>query len=91
MSKKYHPLGAHLTKNLRRVALFYGTLIPYNFGQNGRSWNFFLPIIKPAKSQFWENFIFGILSFFACVAGQYMSLHPNLPRNVALLTEFIDS
>ena len=30
--KKYHPLGAHLTKNLRRVALFDGTLTAYNSG-----------------------------------------------------------
>ena len=55
MSKKYHPLGAHLTKNLRRVALFGGTLTAYNFGQNGQSCNFFGPIIKPAKSRFWEK------------------------------------
>ena len=26
MSKKYHPLGAHLRKNLRRAPLFDGTL-----------------------------------------------------------------
>ena len=30
--QKNKPLGAHLTKNLRRVALFDGTLTAYNSG-----------------------------------------------------------
>ena len=57
---------------------FDGTLTAYNFGQNGQSWNFFGPIIKPVKSRFWGKKKFGISTFFARVPGQNVSLTPNL-------------
>ena len=44
---------AHLTKNLRKVALFGATLTDYNSGKNGKNANFVGPIIKPARSRFW--------------------------------------
>ena len=69
MSKKYHPLGAHLTKNLRRAPLFGGTLTAYNFGQNGQNAKNFGPIIKPAKSRFWGNFFWGDFDLFCLRSG----------------------
>ena len=42
-----------MTKNLRSVPNFAGTLTAYNFGQNGPNEKVFVPIIKPARSAFW--------------------------------------
>ena len=55
------------------------TLNLNNFGQNGQIWKVFLAIIKPARSRFW------FLTIFACVVGQTVNLHSNLPWNLALL------
>ena len=66
-----------------------GTLNAYNFGQNGQSWNFFRPIIKPSKSWLWGQKKIWISTFFACVTGQNVSLPPNLHSNLALLHHFL--
>ena len=48
MSKKF-PLGEHLTKNLRRVALFARTLTTYISGLNGQNAIFLCPKSQKAS------------------------------------------
>ena len=86
--KKYHPLVAHLTKNLRRAPLFGGTLTAYNFGQNGQSCNF-LGQSSSQRSHGSGEEKNWFLTFFDCVEGQNVSLPPNLHPNLVLLRHFL--
>ena len=87
MSKKF-PLGEHLTKNLRRVALFARTLTTYISGLNGQNAKFFCVHHQASKVTVLGKEIKMFFDPIACIIGQNMSLPPNLLQNLALLRHF---
>ena len=89
MSKKYTPLGAHLTKMYTEWQILPKLWRLITLARMAKMKKFLCPSSSQRGQLSGEKKLFSISTHFGRVAGQTVSLPSNLPRNMPFLRHFL--